>query len=48
MKYFEEYWHQVFFEGMVEFFTKSVRPWAFFDWGFLNDFFYFLMGYRPV
>jgi hypothetical protein len=35
MEHFDENWYQVFFEGLVEFCTKSIWPWAVFGWRFL-------------
>jgi hypothetical protein len=51
MEYFEENWYQVFFEGLVEFGTKSIWPWAFFGggggWEVFDDF-YFFVRYGPI
>ena len=32
---FEEYWYQVFFEGLTEFFIKTIWSLAFFGWEIL-------------
>jgi hypothetical protein len=46
---FEEYWYSLFFENLVEFFTKTICIWPrlfCFGWKTFNDCFYFSGGYR--
>jgi hypothetical protein len=48
VKYFEEYWHQVFFESLVEFYAKTAWPWAFLGWETFNNYLEFTRNYNSL